>query len=42
LPNAEMEERFLTLHTTLAPEALKEKLQRWEPCSHRFDFDNGM
>jgi len=42
LPNAEMEDRFLTLHTTLAPEALKEKLQRWEPWSHRFDFDNGM
>src|SRR5207253_3889017 len=42
LPNAEMEDRFLTLHTTLAPEALMEKLQRWAPWSHRFDFDNGM
>jgi 2-polyprenyl-3-methyl-5-hydroxy-6-metoxy-1,4-benzoquinol methylase len=35
-----MEEEFLTLHTSLAPEALKEKLRRWEPWSHRLDFDN--
>ncbi len=33
---------FLTLHTTLAPETLKEKLQRWEPWSCRFDFSNGV
>jgi RNA polymerase sigma factor (sigma-70 family) len=37
-----MEDGFLTLHTTLAPEALKQKLQRWEPWRHRFDFDNGV
>ena len=37
-----MEEEFLTLHTSLAPEALKEKLRRWEPWSHRLDFDNGV
>jgi 2-polyprenyl-3-methyl-5-hydroxy-6-metoxy-1,4-benzoquinol methylase len=37
-----MEDGFLTLHTTLAPEALKEKLQRWEPWLARFDFDNGV
>lgn len=35
-------EDFLTLHTTLAPEALKQNLQCWEPWSHRFDFDNGV
>jgi SAM-dependent methyltransferase len=37
-----MEQSFLTLHTTLTPEALKEKLRRWEPWSHRIDFDNGV
>lgn len=37
-----MKENFLTLHTTLAPEALKQKLQRWEPWGHRIDFDNGV
>lgn len=37
-----MEDGFLTLHTTLAPEALKQQLQRLEPWSHRFDFDNGV
>ena len=37
-----MEDDFLTLHTSLAPEALKEKLRRWEPWSHRLDFDNGV
>jgi 2-polyprenyl-3-methyl-5-hydroxy-6-metoxy-1,4-benzoquinol methylase len=37
-----MEDHFLTLHTSLAPEALKEKLGRWEPWSHRLDFDNGV
>jgi 2-polyprenyl-3-methyl-5-hydroxy-6-metoxy-1,4-benzoquinol methylase len=37
-----MEEDFLTLHTSVAPEALKEKLRRWEPWSHRLDFDNGV
>ncbi len=40
--NIEMEESFLTLHTTLAPEALKKKLRRWEPWGHRIDFDNGV
>jgi SAM-dependent methyltransferase len=37
-----MEERFLTLHTTLGAEALKEKLRGWEPWGHRIDFDNGV
>ncbi len=37
-----MEEDFLTLHTSLAPEALREKLRRWEPWSCRLDFDNGV
>jgi len=37
-----MEDEFLTLHTTLAPEALKEKLQHWEPWSIRVEFDNGV
>src|SRR6266699_956568 len=37
-----MDESFLTLHTTLAPEALKEKLRHWEPWAHRIDFDNGV
>jgi 2-polyprenyl-3-methyl-5-hydroxy-6-metoxy-1,4-benzoquinol methylase len=37
-----MEEDFLRLHTSLAAEALKEKLRRWEPWSHRLDFDNGV
>ena len=37
-----MEEDFLTLHTSLAPDALKEKLRLWEPWSHRVDFDNGV
>jgi 2-polyprenyl-3-methyl-5-hydroxy-6-metoxy-1,4-benzoquinol methylase len=37
-----MENGFLTLHTTLAPEALKEKLRHWEPWGHRIDFDNGI
>src|SRR5437667_183928 len=34
-----MDESFLTLHTTLAPEALKEKLRHAEPWAHRIDFD---
>jgi hypothetical protein len=37
-----MEGDFLTLHTSLAPEALKEKLRCWEPWSRRLDFDNGV
>jgi len=37
-----MEDGFLTLHTTLASEELKQKLQRWKPWTHRFDFDNGV
>jgi SAM-dependent methyltransferase len=37
-----MENDFLTLHTALPPEALKEKLQRWEPWSVRVDFNNGV
>src|SRR5260370_29291253 len=37
-----MEDDFLTLRTSLAPCALKEKLRLWEPCSHREDFDNGV
>ena len=37
-----MESDFLTLNTTLAPEALKERLRRWEPWGHRIDFDNGV
>jgi SAM-dependent methyltransferase len=36
-----MEADFLTLHTSLSPEALQEKLRLWEPWSHRLDFDNG-
>ena len=42
LRTLKMEGDFLTLHTSLAPEALKEKLRRWEPWSHRLDFDNGV
>jgi 2-polyprenyl-3-methyl-5-hydroxy-6-metoxy-1,4-benzoquinol methylase len=37
-----MEEGFLTLQTTLAPEVLEEKLRHWEPWGHRIDFDNGV
>jgi 2-polyprenyl-3-methyl-5-hydroxy-6-metoxy-1,4-benzoquinol methylase len=37
-----MENGVLTLHTTLAPEALSEKLRLWEPWGHRIDFDNGI
>ena len=37
-----MQDGFLTLRTTLSPEALKEKLRRWEPWGHRIDFDNGV
>jgi SAM-dependent methyltransferase len=37
-----MEDDFLTLHTSLSPDALKEKLRLWEPWSHRLDFDNGV
>ena len=39
---AEMGEDFLTLHTPLAPDALREKLRRWEPWNQRLDFDNGV
>jgi hypothetical protein len=35
-----MEDDFLTLHTTLASDALKENLQRWEPSAYRVAFDN--
>jgi 2-polyprenyl-3-methyl-5-hydroxy-6-metoxy-1,4-benzoquinol methylase len=42
LPEAEMGKGVLTLHTTLAPEALSEKLRLWEPWGHRIDFDNGV
>ncbi len=42
LPEVEMENGVLTLHTTLAPEALSEKLRLWEPWGHRIDFDNGV
>jgi 2-polyprenyl-3-methyl-5-hydroxy-6-metoxy-1,4-benzoquinol methylase len=38
----EMGEDFLTLHTSLAPDALREKLRRWEPWNQRLDFDNGV
>jgi SAM-dependent methyltransferase len=38
----EMGEDFLTLHTPLAPDALMEKLRRWEPWNQRLDFDNGV
>jgi tRNA (mo5U34)-methyltransferase len=37
-----LEEGFLTLHAALTPEVLTEKLRRWEPWSHRIDFDNGV
>jgi len=37
-----MKDDFLMLRTTLAPETLKEKLQRWEPWSIRVDFSNGV
>jgi len=37
-----MENGVLTLHTTLTPEALSEKLRLWEPWGHRIDFDNGV
>jgi SAM-dependent methyltransferase len=42
LPEAEMENGVLTLRTTLAPEALGEKLRRWEPWAIRVDFSNGV
>jgi 2-polyprenyl-3-methyl-5-hydroxy-6-metoxy-1,4-benzoquinol methylase len=38
----EMGNDFLTLHTSLAPDALREKLRRWEPWNQRLDFDNGV
>jgi SAM-dependent methyltransferase len=37
-----MEQDFLTLHTSLGPDELREKLRVWEPWSHRLDFDNGV
>jgi 2-polyprenyl-3-methyl-5-hydroxy-6-metoxy-1,4-benzoquinol methylase len=37
-----MKNGVLTLHTTLTPEALTEKLRHWEPWGHRIDFDNGV
>ena len=37
-----MEADFLTLHTSLSPQTLQEKLRLWEPWSHRLDFDNGV
>jgi tRNA (mo5U34)-methyltransferase len=37
-----MQDDFLTLHTPLSPEALRDKLRLWEPWSHRVDFDNGV
>jgi tRNA (mo5U34)-methyltransferase len=37
-----MEDDFLTLHTPLSPDAIREKLRLWEPWSHRVDFDNGV
>jgi len=37
-----MENGVLTLHSTLTPESLSEKLRRWEPWGHRIDFDNGV
>lgn len=37
-----MENGVPTLHTTLAPEALDEKLRLWEPWSIRVDFSNGV
>ena len=37
-----MKDGFLTLHTTLAPEVLREKLKQWEPWGYRLDFDNGV
>jgi 2-polyprenyl-3-methyl-5-hydroxy-6-metoxy-1,4-benzoquinol methylase len=40
--NTGMEQEFLTLHATIAPELLKQQLQHWEPWSHRLDFDNGV
>jgi len=39
---AEMGDDFLTLHTSLAPDELREKLRRWEPWNQRLDFDNGV
>jgi 2-polyprenyl-3-methyl-5-hydroxy-6-metoxy-1,4-benzoquinol methylase len=37
-----MENDFLTLQSSLEPDALREKLRTWEPWSHRVDFDNGV
>ena len=37
-----MGEEFLTLHTSLAPDALREELRRREPWNQRLDFDNGV
>ena len=37
-----MENGVLTLHTTLAPEVLGEKLRLWEPWAIRVDFSNGV
>jgi SAM-dependent methyltransferase len=38
----EMGEEFLTLHTSLAPDALREELRHREPWNQRLDFDNGV
>jgi 2-polyprenyl-3-methyl-5-hydroxy-6-metoxy-1,4-benzoquinol methylase len=37
-----MEQDVLTLHTSLSPCALRNKLRFWGPWSHRVDFDNGV
>ena len=37
-----MEKNVLALDTTLAPEALSEKLRLWEPWAIRVDFSNGI
>jgi len=35
-------ENFLSLNTTLEPEALKDRLDKWAPWSIRVDFSNGV
>jgi 2-polyprenyl-3-methyl-5-hydroxy-6-metoxy-1,4-benzoquinol methylase len=37
-----MEKHVLTLETSLSPEALRDRLKKWEPWSIRVDFNNGV
>ncbi len=37
-----MEQRIVTLQTSLGPEELRDRLKTWEPWSIRVDFSNGV